>query len=334
MTVEGAVLITGGAGYIGSHAVLAFGEAGYPVVVLDDLSTGVRANLPATVPFRRGDVADMAPVKDLIREHGVRHIIHFAGSIVVPESVANPLAYYHNNTAVSRSLLQVAVDTGVRNFVFSSTAAVYGEPDVVPIREDAPTVPANPYGRSKLMTEWMLRDAAAAHGLRYVALRYFNVAGADARGRTGQSTPRATHLIKVACQAAVGARPFIEVFGDDYPTADGTCVRDYIHVSDLADAHVCALRHLDNGGDNLVLNCGYGHGFSVSAVLDCVQRVAGRPLDIRKAPRRPGDPACLVSDPSRIRSLFLWQPQFDDLEIIVGTALAWEKKLRAPAVAL
>lgn len=328
MVAKGAVLITGGAGYIGSHAVLAFSEAGYPVVVLDDLSTGIQNNLPANIPFHQGDVADKAGVEALIRQHSVQHLIHFAGSIVVPESVADPLAYYRNNTAASRNLLEVAVRTGVRTFVFSSTAAVYGEPAVVPVNEDATPEPTNPYGRSKLMTEWMLRDVAAAHDLSYVALRYFNVAGADPLGRTGQSTPRATHLIKVACEAAVGARPFIDVFGKDYPTEDGTCIRDYIHVSDLVAAHVCALRHLEEGGDNLVLNCGYGHGFSVRTVLDAVQKVAQQRLDIREAPRRPGDPARLVSDSSRIRHLFPWQPRFDDLETIVRTALAWEKNRR------
>ena len=329
MIENGAVLVTGGAGYIGSHAVLAFCEAGYPVVVLDNLSTGVRENLPGAVPFVHGDVADMDLVETVLRKHGVWHILHFAGSIVVPESVADPLSYYRNNTAASRNLL-VAVRSGVRNFIFSSTAAVYGEPKAVPVREDAPLEPANPYGRSKLMTEWMLRDVAAAHGLRYVALRYFNVAGADPLGRTGQSTPRATHLIKVACEAAVGARSCIQVFGDDYPTADGTCIRDYIHVADLAAAHVCALRHLTAGGDNLVLNCGYGHGFSVREVLETVQRVAGRHLDIREAPRRPGDPARIVSDPGLIRRTFPWQPQYDDLEVIVRSALGWEKKLHVP----
>ncbi len=329
MIENGAVLVTGGAGYIGSHAVLAFREAGYPVIVIDDLSTGVRGNLPPDLPFVQGDVADMTLVERTVREHDIRHVVHFAGSIVVPESVTNPLAYYRNNTAASRNLLEVAVRTGVRNFIFSSTAAVYGEPEVVPVREDAPLEPANPYGRSKLMTEWMLRDAAAAHDLHYVALRYFNVAGGDPQGRTGQSTPRATHLIKVACETAVGARPHIQVFGDDYPTADGTCVRDYIHVTDLADAHVCALRHLADGGDNLVLNCGYGHGFSVREVLDTVQRVAGRRLDIRDAPRRLGDPARLVSDPSLIQRTFPWRPRYDDLEIIVRTALNWEMKLSA-----
>jgi UDP-glucose 4-epimerase len=329
MIESGAVLVTGGAGYIGSHAVLAFSEAGYPVVVLDNLSTGVRENLPSAVPFVHGDIADKELVETTIRKHDVRHILHFAGSIVVPESVADPLSYYRNNTAASRNLLEVAVRTGVRNFIFSSTAAVYGEPKAVPVREDAALEPANPYGRSKLMTEWMLRDVAAAHDLRYVALRYFNVAGADPLGRTGQSTPRATHLIKVTCEAAVGARPYVQVFGDDYSTPDGTCIRDYIHVADLVAAHVCALRHLVAGGENLTLNCGYGHGFSVREVLETVQRVAGRRLDIRDAPRRPGDPAQIVSDPGLIRRTFPWQPQYDDLEVIVRSALGWEKKLHA-----
>lgn len=330
MVESGTVLVTGGAGYIGSHAVLAFSEAGYRVVVLDNLSTGIRQNLPRDLPFVEGDVADMRLVETVIRQHHVQQIIHFAGSIVVPESVENPLAYYRNNTAASRNLLEVAVRTGVSRFIFSSTAAVYGEPEVVPVREESPLEPTNPYGRSKLMTEWMLRDVAAAHGLKYVALRYFNVAGADPHGRTGQSTPKATHLIKVACEAAVGARPFLQVFGNDYPTADGTCVRDYIHVTDLAAAHVCALQHLASGGDNLVLNCGYGHGFSVREVLETVQKVAGRRLDIRDAPRRPGDPGRLVSDAGLIRRTFPWQPQFDDLDIIVRSALGWERKLHLP----
>lgn len=330
MVESGAVLVTGGAGYIGSHAVLAFSEAGYTVVVLDNLSTGIRQNLPREIPFVEGDVADMDLVESIIRQHHVRQIVHFAGSIVVPESVENPLLYYRNNTAASRNLLEAAVRTGVSRFIFSSTAAVYGEPEVVPVQENSPLEPTNPYGRSKLMTEWMLRDVAAAHELKYVALRYFNVAGADPQGRTGQSTPRATHLIKVACEVAVGARPYIQVFGDDYPTADGTCVRDYIHVTDLAAAHVCALQHLADGGDNLALNCGYGHGFSVREVLETVQKVAGRRLDIRDAPRRAGDPGRLISDAGLIRRTFSWQPQYDDLEIIVRSALGWERKLHTP----
>ncbi len=330
MVESGAVLVTGGAGYIGSHAVLAFSEAGYTVVVLDNLSTGIRQNLPREIPFVEGDVAEMDLVESIIRQHDVRQIVHFAGSIVVPESVENPLLYYRNNTAASRNLLEAAVRTGVSRFIFSSTAAVYGEPEVVPVLENSPLEPTNPYGRSKLMTEWMLRDVAAAHELKYVALRYFNVAGADPQGRTGQSTPRATHLIKVACEVAVGARPYIQVFGDDYPTADGTCVRDYIHVTDLAAAHVCALQHLADGGDNLALNCGYGHGFSVREVLETVQKVAGRRLDIRDAPRRAGDPGRLISDAGLIRRTFPWQPQHDDLEIIVRSALGWERKLHTP----
>ncbi|TVR81467.1 MAG: UDP-glucose 4-epimerase GalE [Rhodospirillales bacterium] len=332
MQADERILITGGAGYIGSHTVLAFRDAGHHVVIVDDLSTGVRDNVPGEVPLVVADIADMATVERVIRSHGVNHVIHFAGSIVVPDSVTDPLAYYRNNTMASRNLLEVCVRCGVRSFVFSSTAAVYGEPAVVPVNEDAPTVPTNPYGRSKLMTEWMLRDVAAAHGLSYVALRYFNVAGADPAGRTGQSTPRATHLIKVASEAAVGIRAYLEVFGDDYPTADGTCIRDYIHVSDLAAAHVSALEHLNSGGDNLVLNCGYGRGFSVRDVLDVVQRLSGRSLDIRRAPRRPGDPMRLVSDPGRIRTIFPWRPRYDDLDVIVRTALAWEaKRIGAPA---
>ncbi|TVR98532.1 MAG: UDP-glucose 4-epimerase GalE [Rhodospirillales bacterium] len=333
MGTDDAILITGGAGYIGSHAILAFREAGHRVVVIDDLSTGVRDNVPAEVPIIVADVADMEAVGSVIRAYGVAHVIHFAGSIVVPDSVADPLGYYRNNTVASRNLLEVCIASGVRTFVFSSTAAVYGEPEAIPVGENAPTMPTNPYGRSKLMTEWMLRDVAAAHGLAFVALRYFNVAGADPAGRTGQSTPRATHLIKVACEAAVGIRPFIEVFGDDYPTPDGTCIRDYIHVSDLAAAHVCALNHLESGGSNLVLNCGYGRGYSVKEVLDVVQRLAGRRFDIHIAPRRPGDPARLVCDPAAIRRMFPWRPQYDDLDVIARTALAWERKRSQQATA-
>ncbi len=328
MTERPVVLVTGGAGYIGSHALLALGDAGYGVIVIDDLSTGVRALVPREVPFVEGDVGDQALVEGLIREHDVGAVVHFAGSIVVPESVADPLKYYRNNAAASRTLIEACVRTGVRRFIFSSTAAVYGEPDHVPVAESAPTEPTSPYGRSKLVTEWMLRDVAAAHGLRYVALRYFNVAGADPAGRTGQSTPRATHLIKVASEAAVGARGHVEVFGEDYDTPDGTCVRDYIHVTDLAAAHVDALRHLEAGGETLVLNCGYGNGFSVRQVLDAVQRVAGRRLDIRPAPRRAGDPSRLVSDPRRIRERLGWRPRHDDLETMVRSAIAWERKLR------
>lgn len=323
------ILVTGGAGYIGSHAVLAFRDAGFRVVVLDNLSTGVRRAVPGDVLFVEGDAGDRALTEDLLRRHGIGAVVHFAGSIVVPESVSDPLKYYDNNTAVSRNLIEACVKTGVRSFVFSSTAAVYGEPESVPVAEDAPTHPENPYGRSKLVTEWVLRDTAAAHDFRFIALRYFNVAGADPLERAGQSTPNATHLIKVANQAVVGLRDHIEVFGDDYPTPDGTCVRDYIHVSDLADAHVRAVRHLQGGGESLVLNCGYGAGYSVKEVLTALEAVTGGGLDIRMAPRRAGDTARLVADASRITSEFDWKPQYNDLELIIRSALQWERKLVA-----
>ena len=329
MPNDATILVTGGAGYIGSHAVLAFRDAGYSVVVLDDLSTGVRQAVPEDVVFVEGDAGDPVLTKALLRDHRVDAVVHFAGSIVVPESVSDPLKYYRNNTVVSRNLIEACVETGVRSFVFSSTAAVYGEPETVPVGEEAAAHPHNPYGRSKLVTEWMLRDSAAAHDFRFVALRYFNVAGADPLERTGQSTPNATHLIKVASQAAVGLRDCVEIFGDDYGTPDGTCVRDYIHVSDLAEAHVHAVRHLRGGGESLVLNCGYGRGYSVKDVLSTLQTVTGEPLDIRRAPRRAGDSACLIADATRISSRFDWKPRYDDLETIIRSALRWEKKLVA-----
>ena len=281
MRDKATILVTGGAGYIGSHTVLAFRDAGCPVVVLDNLSTGVRRAVPEDVVFVEGDAGDLDLTKALLRRHGVDTVVHFAGSIVVPESVSDPLKYYRNNTEVSRRLIQACVETGVRSMVFSSTAAVYGEPDRVPIGEEAATRPENPYGRSKLMTEWVLRDTAAAHDFRFIALRYFNVAGADPEGRTGQSTPGATHLIKVASEVAVGLRPCMEIFGDDYETPDGTCVRDYIHVTDLADAHVRAVQHLRSGGESLVLNCGYGRGYSVREVVEAVEAVTGKALPVR-----------------------------------------------------
>ncbi len=321
------VLITGGAGYIGSHAVLAFREVGYSVVVLDDLSTGRRAVVPPDVPFVLGDVGDTNLVSSLIQSHGIDAAVHFAGSIIVPESVSDPLKYYQNNTCKSGSLIQACLDNRVKSLVFSSTAAVYGIPDKVPISEDEPTSPINPYGASKLMTEWILRDTARAHDFNYVALRYFNVAGADPRLRTGQSTPDATHLVKVASQAVVGLRKCIEVFGEDYPTVDGTCVRDYIHVTDLVAAHVDALRHLSANQASLTLNCGYGHGYSVREVLRTVEREAGMRLDLRPAPRRPGDPPILVADSKAIRELFGWQPKHDDIGFIVRTAIDWERKI-------
>lgn len=321
------ILITGGAGYIGSHAVLAFREAGRDVVVVDNLSTGLRAAVPDGVPFVVGDVGDQSCVTDVIQRYGIGAVVHFAGSIVVPESVADPLEYYRNNTASSRTLIQACVEGGVSRFIFSSSAAVYGVPARVPVAEDAPTLPINPYGTSKLMTEWMLRDAYAAHGLTFAALRYFNVAGADPAGRTGQSTANATHLIKIACEAAVGKRPFIEVYGDDYDTPDGTCVRDYIHVTDLAAAHVAALARLQADPTSLVLNCGYGGGYSVREVLRAVESAMGQRLDVRTAARRPGDPPELVADASAIGERLAWAPRFDSLKVMTESALDWERKL-------
>jgi UDP-glucose 4-epimerase len=322
-----AILVTGGAGYIGSHMVLELVEAGERVIVLDDLSTGLRAAVPPEATLVVGDVGDADLVRRLVAEHGIAAIAHFAAKIVVPESVADPLAYYLNNTVKSRALIATAIASGVKHFIFSSTAAVYGEPSVSPLPEDLPLCPINPYGRSKLMTEWMLADAGRAHGLGYAVLRYFNVAGADPRGRAGQSTPNATHLIKVAAQAALGTRPHLEVFGTDYPTPDGSCVRDYIQVTDLARAHVAALTHLRGGGESLVLNCGYGRGASVLEVLAVVKQVSGVDFEVRLAPRRPGDPAALVAQVDRIRERLGWQPAYDDLAAIVEQALRWERTL-------
>ena len=322
------VLVTGGAGYIGSHIVLALLDAGERVVVLDNLSTGFRAAVPPAATLVEGNVGDAALVGRVIGEHGVRAIIHFAGSIVVPDSVADPLGYYHNNTSNSRTLIEAAVKGGVKRFIFSSTAAVYGNPQEIPVKEDAPLKPVSPYGTSKLMTEWMLADTAFAHDFNYVALRYFNVAGADPQGRTGQSTPRATHLIKVACETALGKRPSMDVFGTDYPTADGTCVRDYIHVTDLVAAHMVALRHLDAGGASDVFNCGYSSGYSVFEVIDAVKRASGGPFPVNLAPRRPGDAEAIVADSSKIRSKLGWSPMLDNLDLIVTHALAWENSLK------
>jgi UDP-glucose 4-epimerase len=323
------VLVTGGAGYIGSHMVYALVDAGERVVVLDNLTTGFDWAVAKNATLVVGETGDQARVAALIAEHKVDAVIHFAASIVVPDSVRDPLGYYRNNTANSRALIETAINGGVRQFIFSSTAAVYGNPEHVPVSEDDPTVPMSPYGSSKLMTEIMLRDAGAAYGLRQVILRYFNVAGADPLGRTGQSTKGATHLIKVAVETALGLRPKMDVFGTDYPTPDGTCIRDYIHVSDLVRAHSDALAYLRGGGASVTLNCGYGRGFSVLDVIETVKRVAGVDFKVEFGPRRAGDPAQIVAASDRARAVLKWQPHFDDLATIVTHALAWEKKLAA-----
>jgi UDP-glucose 4-epimerase len=323
------VLVTGGAGYIGSHAVLALKDGGWPVAVIDDLSNGTRAIVPEDVPFYEGNIADRALVERIFAEQRIGAIMHFAGSIVVPESVEKPLLYYGNNTVATHALVSSAVASGVNHILFSSTAAVYGAPERVPIDEEDPKVPINPYGASKLMTERMLSDSSAAHALNYGALRYFNVAGADPELRTGQIGRGSTHLIKIAVEAAIGKRDHIDVFGCDYPTPDGTCVRDYVHVSDLADAHVLALRRLiDRRDDNLVLNCGYGKGLSVLEVLDSVDKVADRPVRREMKPRRPGDSPALVASNRRLVETLDWTPRFADIDVIVTHALEWERKLQ------
>ena len=322
------VLVTGGAGYIGSHAVLALKDAGWSVSVVDDLSNGSRRVVPEDIPFFEGNIADRALMDRILREQGIGAIMHFAGSIVVPESVDNPLKYYANNTLASHSLISEAVAAGVKHILFSSTAAVYGAPERVPIVEDDPKLPINPYGASKLMTERMLDDASAAHPFNYGALRYFNVAGADPRGRTGQIGRGSTHLIKIAVEAAVGRRDHVAVFGHDYPTPDGTCIRDYIHVSDLAAAHVAALEWLTrHPGENLVMNCGYGNGLSVLEVLDAVDKANGKPVSRLIEGRRPGDPPMLVAANARLLETLDWHPAYNDIDRIVGDALAWERKL-------
>ncbi len=322
------VLVSGGAGYIGSHMVLELLDRGESVVVLDDLSTGAWWAVPQEARLVIGDMGDQALVERTIREHEITAIAHFAARIVVPDSVTDPLGYYLNNTVKTRALLESAVRAGVRKLIFSSTAAVYGEPAISPVPEDIALSPINPYGRSKLMSEWMINDAARAHGLSFVILRYFNVAGADPKGRSGQSGKQATHLIKVAAQAALGERAMLEMFGTDYDTPDGTCVRDYIHVTDLARAHVAALEHLRNGGPSTTLNCGYGRGYSVKQVIDVVKKVSGVDFPVKISPRRDGDPASLVAKADRIRAELGWNPQLDDLETIVGQALAWEASLK------
>ena len=322
-----AVLVTGGAGYIGSHMVLALLDAGERVVVLDDLSTGFRWAVDPRATFVLGDVSDRATVLRLVEEHAIAAVIHFAARIVVPDSVADPLGYYLANTVKTRALLDSVVAAGVPHFIFSSTAAVYGMVGIEPVSEDAVLAPISPYGRSKLMSEWMLQDTAAAFPLNYVALRYFNVAGADPLGRTGQSTAGATHLLKVACETALGKRPGIQVYGTDYPTPDGTCLRDYIHVTDLVGAHLDALTYLRGGGTSGIYNCGYGRGYSVLDVLETVKRVSGVDFPVSFSPRRPGDPAAVVAEARRIRTDLAWTPHLDDLTTIVTTALAWERKL-------
>lgn len=322
-----AVLVTGGAGYIGSHMVLRLADAGESVVVLDNLTTGFDWAIDHRATFVEGNAGDMTLVGKLIAEHGIDAIIHFAGSIVVPESVADPLKYYGNNTATSRNLIEAAVKGGVKHFIFSSTAAVYGNAGLEPVAETSQLLPESPYGRSKLMTELMLADVAAAHPLTYGVLRYFNVAGADPRRRSGQSSPTATHLIKVASQAALGQRAQMGIFGTDFPTPDGTGVRDYIHVTDLVEAHALLLEYLRGGGASVTMNCGYGRGFSVRQVIDTVKKVSGVDFKVVEEPRRAGDPASIVARAEKIRQVLGWQPQHDDLTEIVEAALTWERYL-------
>lgn len=322
------LLVTGGAGYIGSHVVRQLGAAGEDVVTLDNLCTGFREAVTAG-ELIVGETGDAALLERIFAEHDIDTILHFAAHTIVPESVADPLKYYRNNTCSSRTLLEAAQKHGVRHFVFSSTAAVYGIPPGGKAGEDSPNVPINPYGTSKLMTEWMLRDLALAGGPSYVALRYFNVAGCEPTGTIGQSTPKATLLVKVACEAATGKRPGVSIFGTDYPTPDGTGLRDYIHVEDLASAHLDALTYLRNGGESTTLNCGYGHGYSVREVLEAVENVNGAPLTITEEPRRAGDPPELVAVADKVRSVLGWKPRYDDLETIVRTSLEWERKIAA-----
>ncbi len=321
------VLVTGGAGYIGSHMVLALADAGENVTVVDNLSTGVRTAVDTRAEFVEGDIGDAELVRSTIKRKNITDVVHFAGSIVVPESVSDPLKYYANNTAKTRSLIECCVTENVPRFVFSSTAAVYGSPEQVPVTEDVQLNPMSPYGRSKLMSEWMLQDVSAAHELNYVVLRYFNVAGADPAGRSGQSTKDATHLIKVAVQTALGIRDHMKIFGDDYATLDGTGVRDYIHVSDLISAHEASVKYLRSGGDSLTANCGYGHGSSVKQVVEAVERVAGKKIDARLDARRAGDPAEIVADAGLARRILGWKPEHDDLDEIVRDAYRWESKL-------
>ncbi|WDR04843.1 UDP-glucose 4-epimerase GalE [Devosia rhodophyticola] len=322
-----AVLVTGGAGYIGSHMVLRLADAGEDVVVLDNLVTGYDWAIDGRARFVQGSANDQSLVGDLISTHKINEIVHFAGSIVVPESVVDPLKYYGNNTATSRDLIAAAVKGGVKHFIFSSTAAVYGMTGLAPVVEQTPLSPMSPYGRSKLMTEWMLADVAAAHPMTYGVLRYFNVAGADPQKRSGQSTPLATHLIKVAAQTALGQRPKMDIFGTDYETPDGTCVRDYIHVTDLIEAHALLLKHLRGGGDSSTLNCAYGQGYSVRQVIDTVKAVSGVDFRVDEGPRRAGDPASITATGEKVRSVLGWVPQHDDLTEIVTSAYEWERHL-------
>ena len=327
MSKGSSILVTGGAGYIGSHTVLQLAARGERVVVLDDLSTGFRQAV-RDVSLVVGQVGDRALVEGLLAEHKVETIIHFAAHTIVPESVSNPLKYYGNNTCSTRSLLDCASRAGVKHFVFSSTAAVYGIPANGMAAEESATSPINPYGTSKLMSEWMLRDLCAATAMRYVALRYFNVAGSDLEGRIGQSTRAATLLVKVACEVAVGKRQSLSVFGTDYPTPDGTGVRDYIHVEDLASAHVSALNYLRDGGKSLIANCGYGHGYSVREVIASVEKIAGIKLNVREEPRRAGDPPALVARADKVREVLGWSAKLDNIDTIVRTSLEWEKRLQ------
>lgn len=332
--MERTVLVTGGAGYIGSHVALALLDAGYGIVVLDNLSTGDERLIPKGVPFIHSDVASSARVQKALVDHKIDAVIHLAGSLIVPESVQNPLFYYRNNTIASHALIEACVKQGVRQFVFSSSAAVYGEPERLPLNEESPVRPLNPYGASKLMTEWILRDVANAHEFCYVSLRYFNVAGADPAGRSGQVSKTSTHLIKVAVETALGQRPSISIFGIDYPTPDGTCIRDFIHVSDLARVHVAAIDYLAGGGKSGAFNCGIGRGYSVREVLKTVEDVVGHPFPVLTAPRRAGDPSAMVCDASKITRCIGWQPRHTELRSIIESTVAWEIRYRRSATGL